>query len=147
MNKVVRVVIILLLFFCLILIKVFEVDLFYDPLLSYFEGDHLTQSIPDLDVLKLFLSYLFRFSLNAFVSFAILKIAFKESAFIKTVILFYILAFVLLSILFFGLLLIKPDMGYLLFFYLRRFLIQPIFVIVLFPFLYLIKKGYQFNDE
>ncbi len=145
--KVLRVIVILLLFLCLILIRAFEYDLFYDPLLQYFEGDHLTQSIPDLNMLKLWISYLYRFSLNTAISFAILKIAFPKDAFFKTITQFYLLAFVVLSILFFGLLISKLEVGYLFLFYLRRFIIQPIFVILLFPFLYLIKKGYHFNED
>lgn len=147
MNKVIRITVVLFLFLCLVLVKIFEDHLFYDPLLIYFKRDYLTKGLPNLNLIKLFFSYSIRFLINALISFAIIKIAFKKHASLKTISLFYALSFIVLNILFFVLLITKLDTGYLLLFYLRRFLIQPLFIIILFPFLYLIKKGYRFNDE
>lgn len=134
-----------MLFGCFLLIRAFQYDLFYDPFLQYFEGDHLTKPLPEINNFKLFGSYTFRYSLNSIVSFLILILSFKKQAFIKTILSFYLLMFVVLTFLFFSLILTKVDVGYLFLFYIRRFMIQPVFLIVLFPLLYLLKKGYRFN--
>ena len=146
MHKVLEVVVILTLFLLLILVRAFEGVLFYDPLLLYFEGAHLTNPFPDINLLKLFFSYAFRFFLNTLISIAILKIAFPKQIKLKTISGFYILAFAVLSIIFFVLMGLKLDVGYLIIFYIRRFIIQPIFILVLFPLFYLLKKGYTFSS-
>ncbi|NIJ45849.1 exosortase F-associated protein [Wenyingzhuangia heitensis] len=145
MAKVIRIILVVLLFFCLVLVRAFEYDLFYDPFLSYFESDHLSKPMPDVEYVKLFFSYLFRFILNSGISFLILRIAFPGRAFLKTIMSFYAISFLILSILFFSLIVSKIEIGYLLPFYLRRFIIHPIFIIVLFPFVYILKKRYRFN--
>ncbi len=146
MNKVLRVISVLVLLFCLVLIRAFEDYLFYDPLLYYFEGSHLTASFPSLDVLGLLGSYTFRYSLNALLSLAILKTSFPKNSFFKTVAFFYFLAFLILMLLFFTCVVFKIPIGNLLLFYIRRFIIQPVFILLLFPLLYMLKKGYRFDD-
>jgi len=147
MNKFVRVLIVTCLFCCLVLIRAFEYNLFYDPFLAYFKSDHLSQSLPNILPVKLFLSYLFRFSLNTIISVLILKISFENNSYIKTIISFYSLAFVVLSVLFFFLISSRVEVTYLLPFYVRRFIIQPLFVLILFPFLYVLKSRDHFNLE
>ncbi|NJB82961.1 exosortase F system-associated membrane protein [Wenyingzhuangia aestuarii] len=147
MPKVVRVLVVVCLLLCLVLVRAFEYDLFYDPFLNYFESDHLTKPMPEVAYLKLFFSYLFRFSLNSGISFLILKVAFPVRSFLKTIMSFYGIAFLFLSVLFFGLIISKVEVGYLFPFYVRRFIIHPVFIIVLFPFVYLLKKRYRFNLE
>lgn len=145
MKKIIRLFIVLLLFLGLILIRTFEYELFYDPLLAYFEGDHLTKPIPHLNSVQLFISYFFRYSLNTICSLLILKVSFPKNDFFKTISIFYTVAFIVLAFFLFSFICFKIDVGYLILFYIRRFIIQPIFVILLFPLLYLIKKGYTFD--
>ncbi len=143
MPKAIRVLVIICLFFCLVLVRAFQHDLFYDPFLSYFEGN-LLHDFPEVNTLKLLISYLVRFSINGCISILILKISFPKNTYLKTIACFYVLAFVVLAMLFFGILVCKLNVGYLLPFYIRRFIIQPIFVLILFPFLFLLNRGYRF---
>lgn len=140
MIKIIKFVFVLFLFGCFIAVRAFEYDLFFDPFLKYFENDHLSKPIPEVPFLQLFTSYLFRFTLNSIISFAILLLLFPKQFFLKTIVSFYILAFIILSLSFFGILWLKLDIGYLLLFYIRRFIIHPVFIIILLPFLYLTKK-------
>ena len=140
MKKSVKIVCIASLFFCFLIIRAFEYFLFYDPFILYFENNHLSQPFPEVHQLKLFWFYFFRYALNSAISFVILKIAFPKQAFLKTVMGFYALAFAVLITVFFILINLKYSVGYLLPFYIRRFLIHPIFILVLFPYVYLLKK-------
>lgn len=147
MNKLVRLLILFCLFSCFILIRAFENNLFYDPFIQYFKYDLLSQPFPEVLYVKLFFSYLLRFSLNGVISIAILKICFDNNSFMKTIISFYGIAFVVLSSLFFLLILSNIEIVYLLPFYVRRFIIQPIFILILLPFLYVLKNRENLNLE
>lgn len=146
MYKLIKTGIIGLLLSCFVLIRAFENQWFYDPLLQYFKGDHLLKPLPKLDLAPLFISYTLRYGLNMLISFLILKVVFQQVPFFKSILAFYIAAFLLLSFLLFSILLFEIEVGNLMLFYLRRFLIQPIFILILFPFLYLLQKGYRFDD-
>jgi len=146
MLKLIKIVLITLLLGCFILIRAFESQWFYDPLLQYFKGDHLLKDLPKLDLSSLCISYSLRYGFNMLISFLILKVVFMKIPFFKSIFTFYIIAFLLLSVLLFSTLLFEIEVSNLLFFYLRRFLIQPIFILILFPFLFLLQKGYRFDD-
>ncbi|MGY5354776.1 exosortase F system-associated membrane protein [Wenyingzhuangia sp. IMCC45467] len=145
MKRWMRFVLVVLLFLVLILIRGYEAILFYDPLDHYFQNDYLYLPLPEIDNKRLFISYFFRYLINSIISFAILKIAFPHRSFIRTIAFFYALAFVLLSSVLFSLMAFKIDVGYLFPFYIRRFIIHPVFVIVLLPFIYLMRKRYRLN--
>ncbi|SHH86819.1 exosortase F system-associated membrane protein [Wenyingzhuangia marina] len=145
MKRGIRFILIMLLFFCFILVRAYQVALFYDPLNHYFANDYLYLPLPDVDKSRLFVSYLSRYLINSLISFAILKIAFPHRSFIRTIATFYALAFVLLSSILFSLMIFKIDVGYLFPFYIRRFIIHPVFIIVLLPFIYLMRKRYRMN--
>ena len=53
MKKIFKIVIILMLVSLLMLIRIFEDSLFYDPLLSFFKTDHATNSLPKFDIINL----------------------------------------------------------------------------------------------
>jgi len=146
MKKNVKTIVLLCLVLLLILVRAMENHLFYDPLLAYFKGLHLTQPLPNINTFKLFISYSFRFLLNSFISLAILKTTFYKQVNLKQLTIFFTITFSILIILFFSMLFYHVEMGNLILFYVRRFIIQPIFVLILFPLFYLIKKGYQFTD-
>ncbi|MGY5351848.1 exosortase F system-associated membrane protein [Wenyingzhuangia sp. IMCC45533] len=142
MPKALKVIIIIGLLLGLVLVRAFEYDLFYDPLLKYFKGNHLTEPLPEINIFKLVFSYTLRYGINAMISLLILKIVFPKNSFLNTIVLFYTLAFVLLMLLFFSFIVFEVNVGNLILFYIRRFIIQPIFILLLFPLLYLFKKGY-----
>lgn len=136
LNKIIRIGIILLLFFALVLVRAFENNLFYDPFILYFENDYLHKTIPNFSGRNLLFSMTFRYFLNTIISLVIIYVAFQNKSFVKFAIKFYVLAFIILMITF--LIILKGELahGYLFAFYIRRFLIHPLFVLLLLPAFY-----------
>jgi exosortase F-associated protein len=125
-----------LLVMLLVFIRAFEKQLFYDPFLVYFEGDYKQFPLPDFDNLKLFLGLFFRFFLNTLLSLAILFCLFKDRELIAFASILYLFLFVILIGAFFSILYFFGNKENLLLFYVRRFLIQPLFVILFIPAFY-----------
>ena len=124
----------------LMLIRAFEKQLFYDPFMYYFEHDYLIFPLPDYNAGKLFLGLLFRFTLNALISLGILYSLFKDREMIVFVSVLYVILFVILIIAFFCMLWFFTDNVNFILFYVRRFLIQPLFVVVFIPAFYFQNK-------
>ena len=131
-----RIFFILVLVSLLMLVRAFERQLFYDPFLVYFNGDYLKLPLPTFNSGLLFLGLLFRFSLNAIFSVGILYLLFKDREMILFAAVLYILFFVILIAVFFFIICFFKSDENLLLFYVRRFLIQPLFVIVFVPAFY-----------
>ncbi len=140
MRKRVRIPIIMALFGLLILVRAYGSDLFYDPFINYFKDDYLDQPIPEYDTLLLWVSIILRYTLNAIISLIIIYVAFQKKGLVKFSIKFYVFAFIVLGILFFILLQFEMINGHLFTFYVRRFLIHPVFVLILLPAFYYQKK-------
>ncbi|MDJ0644693.1 MAG: exosortase F system-associated protein [Flavobacteriaceae bacterium] len=140
MKKRVRIPLIILLFLLLILVRAFSAKLFYDPFIKYFENDYLYLPIPEYNTLKLFFYLLLRYTLNGVISLAIIYLAFQKKGLVRFSIRFYVAAFVVLAIAYYILLKIGFEHGYLFGFYVRRFLIHPVFLLILLPAFYYQKK-------
>lgn len=140
MKKRIRIPIIAGLFLLLILVRAFGTDIFYDPFIEYFRNDYLNKPIPDYNGFKLSLNILFRYALNTVISLAIIYVAFQKKGLVKFSIKFYVAAFVVMGILYFILLQFEMINGHLFTFYVRRFLIHPVFVLILLPAFYYQKK-------
>ena len=135
----------------LVLIRGFEDLLFYDPLLAFFKSVQSYDSLPRFDTLKLILNVALRFLLNTLISLSILWVLFQNRDIVRLSLLLYTVLFIVLFCVFCYLLLsgspavegigIASDKeNYLSLFYVRRFLIQPIFLIILIPAFYFQKK-------
>ena len=131
-----RILIILLLFVLLVLVRGFANDLFYDPFIKYFIDDYLHKPIPVFSGWKLLLDLFFRYSLNTIISLIIIYVAFQNRNFVIFSIKFYILAFIILIVTYFIILKGELSNGYLFAFYIRRFIIHPLFVLLLLPAFY-----------
>lgn len=116
----------------LILIRVFEDQLFYDPLLDFFKKDFTKLRLPNFKSSYLFFGLLFRYSLNTIVSLGIIYVFFKDVSMIQFSLLLYVILFIVLSLVFFSIVYIDEGNNWLLF-YVRRFLIQPIFILLFIP--------------
>ncbi len=136
MDRKARILIIVVLFFALVLVRAFQNQLFYDPFIAYFKNGYLKDSIPVFSGSKLLLHLIFRYGLNTLISLLIIYMAFQNKDFLKFSIKFYLIAFVLFSITFFIILKGELTDGYLFAFYVRRFLIHPLFVLLLLPAFY-----------
>jgi exosortase F-associated protein len=143
MKIIIRILIILVLFglfVVLFLVRAFEDQLFYDPLNSYFQNDYLYKKIPLLDRWNLLLHLFYRYTANSLISLAIIHMVFRNKKIIKFSQLFFTISFLLLIIAFFFSLRNNLEGGYLFTFYIRRFLIQPLFLLILLPAFYYHKK-------
>jgi len=120
----------------LFVIRAFEGDLFYDPLIVYFQNDYLYTKMPEVDLWKLVVDILFRYTLNALITIGIIKLAFVRKRFVKFAGFFLMLAFMLLIVIFVFLVRNEFGNGYLFPFYVRRFLIHPVFLLILLPAFY-----------
>ena len=120
-------------------IRAFEGDLFYDPLITYFQNDYLYSSMPEVNIWKLVIDVLFRYTLNSLITLAIIYVAFDKKRYVKFAGFFMVLAFIILIVVFVFLLKNEFESGYLFPFYVRRFLIHPLFLILLFPAFYYMK--------
>ena len=123
----------------LALIRIVEESLFYDPYLDYFKSDFINLPLPIVDKFHLFLSLLFRYSLNTIVSIAFIQIAFKDINFTKFAMVLYGLLFIILIIALWVVLAFYANENKMELFYIRRFLIQPLFLLLFIPG-YLIQK-------
>jgi exosortase F-associated protein len=121
--------------FLLALIRNFE-DFFYDPFLDYFKSDYSGLAFPKYNSLKLFFSLLLRYALNSLVSLVIIQVLFKDFSLTKFASVLYLIFFVILIIAFFCVLTFSTEANNLLLFYVRRFLIQPLFVLLFVPAFY-----------
>ena len=123
--------------FCLIAIRYWQGQLFYDPLLHFFKGEYLQSvSLPELDALKLYLHVILRFWLNSALSILILVVLFPKKEIFRIALLLYGCLFLLLIIAFVTIIGIYDAQWSMLLFYVRRFLIQPILLLVLVPAFY-----------
>lgn len=134
-----RVFLFVLAVFGFALIRNFENTLFYDPLLVFFKGEYSNNSIPDLIEWKLYLSLFVRYFLNSALSVFIIYIIFKNKEHVKLTAYLYFFFFVVLMLLFIGLIHFFSE-KVMAVFYVRRFLIQPIFLLLFIP-------GFYFQQE
>lgn len=119
-----------------VFIRVFEKVLFYDPFLQYFELNFNELPLPDYNSFLLFLGLLFRYSLNTLISLALIYTVFKEINMVKFAAVLYVLCFFFLIISFFGVIKLYGNHNNFMLFYIRRFLIQPLFVLLFVPAFY-----------
>lgn len=131
-NNIGRIIVAILIVVLIASVRFFEAALFYDPLLLYFKGSYQNNPIPEMNYQMLFLNIGFRYFLNTILSLGLLYVIFKDIQMIKFTAILYIVFFVvLISILIFTLSNEAPDN--MLIFYIRRFLIQPIFILLFIP--------------
>ncbi|MCT4631002.1 exosortase F system-associated protein [Winogradskyella sp.] len=139
MPKLTRYIFVFVLMMILVAIRAFEDDLFYDPYLTFFENDYLYMDNPRREVAKLVFFTSLRFLLNTLASLGILYFIFNDKIMIKFSVLIYGIAYLILLIPFLYFVINPRQEDYYLFFNIRRFLIQPIGIILLLPAFYYYK--------
>lgn len=121
-----------LLLLALIGVRYVETSIFYDPFIGYFQGEFSKKPLPQVDGWSLFLSTLLRYGLNSVISLVIIYAIFTEIPMIKFAAFLYIGFFVILVVLLYVFLMSEnPPKMYI--FYVRRFLIQPLFLLLFIP--------------
>ena len=140
MNRPTKIVLVFILVCLLGLIRGFEDSIFYDPLLLFFKSTESSQMLPEMDTIKLLAHIAIRFVLNTVISLAIIWVIFQHKEIIKLSALLYGVLFIVLFLIFIFLLFSSEAGEHLTLFYVRRFLIQPIFLLLLIPAFYFQKK-------
>jgi len=126
--------------FLFAVLRYFESKFFYDPFLDYFKRDYLHLPFPDFNGFLLFWNIFVRYFINSILSVLILYLLFKEVSLIKFAALLYVVLFVVLICAYFLIVLAVDENYNFLLFYIRRFLIQPLFLLLFIPAFYLQKK-------
>ncbi|MDD3004994.1 exosortase F system-associated protein [Flavobacterium sp.] len=114
------------------LVRNYESKLFYDPLLAFFHNEFSSNPLPELIEWKLLLHLFFRYAINTALSLLVIRVLFNNADFIKLATVLYVLFFVVLMLLFLMVWHFFDDQLMLLF-YIRRFLIQPLFLLLFIP--------------
>jgi exosortase F-associated protein len=117
------------------IVRTMEDQLFYDPFLVYFQSDFKEMPFPHVDNFKLFAGLLFRYALNSVLSLILIYVLFRDIEILKFSVFLYVFFLILLLGMFFVILECYPNANWLLF-YVRRFIIQPIFVLLFIPAFY-----------
>ena len=130
LNNKLRIVQLIILVVLLALIRAFENELFYDPFLAFFKQDFTNLSLPKVDSFLLFLGLLFRYALNTALSLGVIYIIFQEVTMVKFALVLYSFFFLISTIAFFYIVLFTTENYNWILFYVRRFLIQPIFLLL-----------------
>lgn len=134
-----RITITFILVFVFALIRNFEDDLFYDPLLNFFKGEFAQSAVPQIIGWKLYFNLFLRYILNSILSLCIIYVFFKNFEFLKVASFLYCFFFIVLIVLFSVVIYYFKDQLMLLF-YVRRFIIQPILLLLFIP-------GFYFQNE
>lgn len=122
------------------LIRIFENQLFYDPFLNYFKSENFS-IYPEFDSLKLYFSLFLRYFINSIISLAILYVIFKDILLVKFSAYLFFIFFIILIISFWIVLNYFDESQKMILFYIRRFIIQPIFILLFIPGFYFQKQS------
>jgi exosortase F-associated protein len=139
LNNKIRVLQLLFLVGLLVLVRTFEKQLFYDPFLDFFKTDFVKLRLPSVNSFQLFLGLLFRYTLNTIISLGVIYVFFKEITMVKFAFVLYYFLFMILIVAFFYIIFFARENHNWILFYIRRFLIQPIFLLLFIPGFFLSK--------
>lgn len=141
LNNKIQVLQFLFLVGLLVLVRAFENELFYDPFLDFFKKDFTKLRLPNFNSTQLFLSLLLRYTLNTAISLGIIYVLFKDVGMVKFAFVLYYFFFMILIVAFFYIVYFANEQSNWVLFYVRRFLIQPIFVLLFVPGFYYQKQN------
>ena len=134
MKKYWKIPILLVLLVLLVLVRMLEETLFYDPFMYFFQGCRCED--PEVFAGQWYLNVALRFLVNTLISLVIIYVVFQNINSVKFSAVLYFLLFVILFPLFIYLMEHVQKHDYLAVFYVRRFLVQPILILLLLPALY-----------
>lgn len=129
----------------LIAVRMFQEDLFYDPFLHYFLEADRKAAFPEFEWTKLILHHIFRFLLNLFFAALIIYGFFLNRKWTLQGILLISIVFAVTLPAYLYCIQTKFDIGYLFSFYVRRFVIQPLILLLIIPMFYY--RKYMLEDR
>lgn len=129
--------------FGLIGVRALEDKIFYDPFLSYFHEANKNIQFPPFEWGKLILGHLFRFVLNLFFSCVVIHFIFKNKEWTMQGALLITIIFAITFPIYLYCIYDRFEIGYLFSFYMRRFVIQPLILLLVVPMFYYRKQILQ----
>ena len=124
----------------LVSVRFLEDKIFYDPFLAFFKGNYKGAQIPEFLWGKLIISHFFRFFLNLFFSAVVIHFMFLNKKWTQQAVVLITVAFLFFFPIYLWCLHTKMEIGYLFTFSVRRFVIQPIILLLIIPIFYYRKK-------
>ncbi|MXV38867.1 exosortase F system-associated protein [Flavobacteriaceae bacterium Ap0902] len=131
--KILRWFIVALFILGLILVRKFQTELFYDPLLEYFHQDFLNIDFPHIDVAKHFGSIALRYFINSLLSLGIIWFIFLDKKVVKFSAIILAFFFFIFLAPYYYFIATEFSQFYTAGFYVRRLLIQPVMLLILIP--------------
>ena len=122
--------------FGLISVRMLEDKIFYDPFLEFFHRSNKNATFPGFEWGTLIVSHFFRFALNLFFSAVIVQFIFKNKQWTIQAVVLMLIVFAITLTLYLYCLHTKFEIGYLFSFYMRRFVIQPLILLLIIPIFY-----------
>lgn len=129
----------------LVSVRALEDKIFYDPFLNYFHEANKNISFPPFEWGKLIVGHLFRFILNLFFSCVIIHFIFKNKTWTIQGALLIAIIFAITFPIYLYCIYDKFEIGYLFSFYMRRFVIQPLILLLIVPMFYYRKQVLERN--
>ena len=124
----------------LISVRFLEDKIFYDPFLEFFKADYKVAQVPDFIWGKLMLSHFFRFALNLIFSAIVVHFMFLNKKWTIQAVFLMAVAFLFFFPIYIWCLYSKMEIGSRFTFSVRRFVIQPIILLLIIPIFYYRKK-------
>ncbi|GEN73264.1 exosortase F system-associated membrane protein [Chryseobacterium lathyri] len=131
----------------LISVRMLEDKIFYDPFLEYFHEAIKNIAFPRFEWGKLIAGHLFRFMLNLAFSCLIIQCLFKNRQWTAQGALLITIIFVITFPIYLYCIHDKFEIGYLFSFYMRRFVIQPLALLLIIPMFYYRKQLMERADK
>ena len=128
-----RIGILLLLSIFLVLVRALEIHLFYDPFLTFFKSEFYGLPLPGFNVYKLIVNLFLRYFINTILSLAIIFYIFKDIELVKFSSILYFILFFILIVSFCIIIFVLDGNNNLILFYVRRLIIQPVFLLLFVP--------------
>lgn len=120
----------------LVSVRFLEDKMFYDPFLEFFKGDYKVAQVPEFIWGKLIFSHFFRFALNLIFSAIVVHFMFLNKKWTLHAVVLMAVAFLFFFPIYLWCLYSKMEIGYLFTFSVRRFVIQPIILLLIIPIFY-----------
>lgn len=120
----------------LVAVRILEDQIFYDPFLNYFHEANKNIPFPEFKWAKLIFSHIFRFILNLFFSCVIIHFLFKNKEWTVQGAILISIIFAITFPIYLYCIYDRFEIGYLFSFYMRRFVIQPLILLLIVPLFY-----------
>lgn len=124
----------------LVSVRMLEDRIFYDPFLNYFHEADKNIPFPSFEWGKLISGYLFRFILNLLFSCVVIHFWFKNRQWTIQGAILIAIIFAITFPIYLYCIYDRFEIGYLFSFYMRRFVIQPLILLLIIPMFYYRKQ-------